>query len=93
MEPKIEYFPVVLEKSPPQVATLSRPIQTDPPFEPSPMEESVLPAVEPIPLQFHNTADQLGQEKMPLISRTDPPQEQKAQLMYLRPGYDQVAAY
>jgi len=88
---QIEYYPLVIEKTAPPVDSHDVRIQTDPPFEPDEMDEIEVPYVEPHRLEYHGS--ELSEERQPLFSRADKPREHTAEIMHLRPGHDQVAAY
>lgn len=64
----------------------------EPPFVPSPMHESYESSPTPIRISYHDEAE-FTQERRPLVSRIQTPDEQKARKVYYRPGSDQVASY
>ncbi|KAJ1355221.1 hypothetical protein KIN20_012543 [Parelaphostrongylus tenuis] len=62
------------------------------PFVADPMEEVVLPAPLKSSVSYHSIAE-LSQTQMPTYKTIEPPKSTNAELMYKRPGFDNVPSY
>uniref|UniRef100_A0A915C8T5 Uncharacterized protein n=1 Tax=Parascaris univalens TaxID=6257 RepID=A0A915C8T5_PARUN len=80
----------------PSVSTLERPKEKKAelmPFIPDPMEEIVLPAPERRRASHHDISEIGGLSKQPSLSTLEHPVEKTAELLYYRPGIDNVPSY
>ncbi|VDM45096.1 unnamed protein product [Toxocara canis] len=63
------------------------------PFIPDPMEETILPTPERRKASYHDVSEIGGLSKQASLSTLEYPEEKKADLVYYRPGFDNVPSY
>lgn len=63
------------------------------PFVPDPMEEIMLPTPERHRASHHDISEIGGLSKQPSLSTLEHPVEKTAELLYYRPGFDNVPSY
>uniref|UniRef100_A0A1I7YYP6 ZM domain-containing protein n=1 Tax=Steinernema glaseri TaxID=37863 RepID=A0A1I7YYP6_9BILA len=62
------------------------------PFVPDPVEETTIPGPERASASFHDVSE-ISAAQRPRRSTLERPQEKRAELMYTRPGFDNVPSY
>ncbi|KHN82804.1 hypothetical protein Tcan_08689 [Toxocara canis] len=80
----------------PSMSTLERPKEKRAemmPFIPDPMEETILPTPERRKASYHDVSEIGGLSKQASLSTLEYPEEKKADLVYYRPGFDNVPSY
>uniref|UniRef100_A0A915EL05 Uncharacterized protein n=1 Tax=Ditylenchus dipsaci TaxID=166011 RepID=A0A915EL05_9BILA len=63
------------------------------PFEPDPMEIEDMPAAQKLSLAVRDARDLIGAAQRPQYSTPEKPEMKVAEVMYLRPGFDNVPSY